>query len=105
MHANKLNFARPDIALRIHVTLLAVIVVGIPFSSACRTAVTERSGNIIMNAPVTGVVRRVLVNEGASVDKDTAIIEIDAAKEQPASQTANTNSDQARAKRAAQNAL
>ena len=105
MHANKLNFARRGIALRIHVTLLAVIAFGIPLSSACRTAVTERSGNIILNAPVTGVVRRVLIDEGASVDKDTSIIEIGAAKEQPASQTANTNSDQARAKRAAQNDL
>jgi multidrug efflux pump subunit AcrA (membrane-fusion protein) len=102
MHANKPKVARCSIAF-IPLTTIALL---IPFSSACRTTVTERSGNIILNAPVTGVVRRVLVNEGASVDKDTAIIEIGAAKEQPnASENANTNSDQARAARAAQSDL
>jgi multidrug efflux pump subunit AcrA (membrane-fusion protein) len=105
MHANKPDFARPGIALRFQFALPIVIALAIPLAISCRSTVTEKSGNIILNAPVTGVVRRVLVNEGASVDKDAAIIEIGAAKEQPASQTANTNSDQARAARAAQNDL
>jgi len=106
MHANKPDFPRPSIALRIQFALPIVIALAIPLAIACRSStVTEKSGNIILNAPVTGVVRRVLVNEGASVEKDTAIIEIGAAKEQPASQTANANSDQARAARAAQNDL
>jgi len=105
MHANKPDFARRIIALRIQFALPIVIALAIPLAIACRSTVTEKSGNIILNAPVTGVVRRVLVNEGASVDKDTAIIEIGAAKEQPASQNANANSDQARAARAAQNDL
>jgi|GEM_PF-6582893 len=105
MHANKPDFARPGIALRIQFALPIVIALAISLAIACRSTVTEKSGNIILNAPVTGVVRRVLVNEGASVDKDTAIIEIGATKEQPASQSANANSDQARAARAAQNDL
>jgi len=105
MHANKPDFARRIIALRIQFALPIVIALAIPLAIACRSTVTEKSGNIILNAPVTGVVRRVLVNQGASVDKDTAIIEIGAAKEQPASQNANANSDQAPAARAAQNDL
>ena len=106
MHANKPDFARRSIALRIQFALLIVIALAIPLAIACRSTVTQKGGNRILNAPVTGVVRRVLVNEGASVDKDTAIIEIGAAKEQPnASENANRNSDQARAARAAQTDL
>jgi multidrug resistance efflux pump len=96
--------ARHPFALGSQLMVLAAI--AIPLASGCRTSVNEPTGNIILNAPVTGVVRRVLVVEGASVDKDVAIIEIGVQPEQAsASQSSNKNSDRARAVRAAESNL
>jgi multidrug efflux pump subunit AcrA (membrane-fusion protein) len=62
--------------------------------------VTEQSRDVVVSAPATGVVRRVLVDEGASVEKDAAIIEITV--QPPTSpQPANTNGDEAKADRVA----
>ena len=98
--------ARHLFALRSQLIVLATIALAIPLATSCRTSVNEPTGNIVLNAPVTGVVRRVLVVEGASVDKNAAIIEIGVQPEQAgASQSSNTNSDQARAVRAAQSDL
>jgi multidrug resistance efflux pump len=72
-------------------------------ATACRTSVTEQSRNVVVNAPADGVVRRVLVGEGAAVDKDAAIIEIALQREHvEATQAGDTSADQARAVRAAQ---
>ena len=98
--------ARHLFALRSQLMVLAAIALSTPLATACRTSVNQPTGNIILNAPVTGVVRRVLVVEGGSVDKDAVIIEIGVQPEQAgASQSGNTNSDQARAVRAAQTSL
>ena len=105
MRARNLITQRCRFALRVQLTIWITITLAIPLASACRTAVSGRI-NVILNAPVTGVVRRVLISEGASVDKDAVIIEIGAATEQAGgSQAGNNNSDQARAARAAQNDL
>src|SRR5438105_90938 len=98
--------ARHSCAVRSQLMILAAIALATPLAGGCRTSVNEPTGNIILNAPVAGVVRRVLVVEGASVDKDVAIFEIGVRSEQAgASQPNNTNSDQARAVRAAQSNL
>jgi multidrug resistance efflux pump len=71
--------------------------------------VTEQNKDIVINSPASGVVRRVLVDEGGSVEKDAAIIEIAVQTAQaPASQAGNagnTNANQARAARAAETNL
>jgi multidrug resistance efflux pump len=75
-------------------------------ATACRTSVTEQNKDVIVNAPASVVARRLLVNEGASVEKDAAIIEIAVqAGQARAAQTSNTNADQARAVRVAETNL
>src|SRR5436309_6283711 len=77
-----------------------------PLATACRTSVTENNRDVVINAPASGVVRRLLVNEGASIEKDAAIMEITVQSAQAgASQTSNTNADQAKAVRAAETNL
>jgi len=86
--------------------LLTFTGLALPMATACRTSVNEQSRNVVVNAPADGVVRRVLVGEGAAVDKDAAIIEIAVQREHPqATQAPDTNADQARAVRAAQTDL
>lgn len=103
MRTRNLIAARYLFALRSQLMFLATIALAIPLATACRVSVNERT---ILNTPVTGVVRRVLVVEGASVDKGAVIVEIGIRPEQVgASQPSNTNSEQARAERAAQSDL
>src|ERR1043165_491716 len=45
---------------------------------------TESYGVIVVNAPAAGVVRRVLVSEGAQVNADTPIVEITVQEQMPA---------------------
>jgi len=86
--------------------LLSLTGFALLLATACRTSVNEQGRNVVVNAPADGVVRRVLVGEGAAVDKDAAIIEIAVQREHPeATQAHDTNADQARAVRAAQTAL
>ena len=57
-------------------TLLCVTALMIPLASGCHSRVSEESRNVTVNAPVDGIVRRVVVDPDAAVDKDGAIIEI-----------------------------
>src|ERR1043165_9023609 len=45
---------------------------------------TESYGVVVVNAPAAGVVRRVLVSEGAQVNADTPIVEIVVQEQLPA---------------------
>jgi multidrug resistance efflux pump len=71
--------------------------------------VTEQNKDIVINSPASGVVRRVLVDEGGSVEKDAAIIEIAVqpgqARASLAGNAGNTNSNQALAARSAETNL
>src|SRR4030095_10047355 len=79
---------------------LWVVFVGIALTcglaSACSEPVTiteQNKGYVIINAPANGVVRRVLVEQGASVEKDAALIEIGVPQASHASDTANSNAE------------
>ena len=74
------------------------------FSGACQSTeestTTGTNGIVIVNAPATGEVRRVLVSEGTTVSKDAPIVEITVHVEVPnAPQPAATEDPQARAAR------
>ena len=78
----------------------------VSLATACHTASNPPINDVVITAPAAGVVRRVLVSEGAAVDKDSAIIEIAVESEQPiASQPSNPKAEQTRALRAAQTDL
>src|SRR5215210_2597003 len=49
---------------------------------------TESYGVVVVNAPAAGVVRRVLVSEGAQVNADTPIVEITVMEQMPAAAAA-----------------
>lgn len=55
-------------------------------NTSCRTTQTENSqyGIVVVNAPATGVVRRVLVSEGAQVTEGAALFEIEVERQSPA---------------------
>ena len=57
-------------------------------ATACRSAQGPQ-GDVAVNAPATGVVRSVLVGDGAAIEKDAAIIEI-AVASQPAGDQASS---------------
>lgn len=69
--------------------VLAVLASVSSVATACRSAQSPQ-GDVAVNAPATGVVRSVLVGDGAAIEKDAAIIEIAVASEpsgeQPTSQ-------------------
>ena len=73
--------------------LFIVIALMCALSSACSKppTVTEEPKDFIVNAPANGVVRRVLVVIGTSLEKDAALIEIGVP--QRAAQTGNSNAD------------
>jgi multidrug resistance efflux pump len=77
------------------IALVAFSLLG-SFAAACRST-QSLQGDIAVNAPATGVVRSVLVADGASIEKDAAIIEIavsyEQAGEQPGEQTNNQQRD------------
>ncbi len=60
--------------------LWALVIAAIAASPACRSRESSQSsaarGVIVVNAPAAGEVRRVLVREGMSVNKDAPIVEI-----------------------------
>lgn len=89
-------------ALRIALCALALVVLAAA-SSACRSQVSsdnpEAQGVIIVNAPATGEIRRVLVREGMSVNKDAPLIEIAVRSEAPNAAPVPTEDPQARAAR------
>lgn len=80
-------------------TLIVASLVGA--TSACRKTdeVSGANNLVVINAPVAGQVRRVLVREGTFVGNGTAIIEI--AVRTPAAGTQGSQADQQRQSRAA----
>lgn len=61
--------------------LLGLLLLTLTFAAACRSSKTGTDdgtppGLIVINAPVTGEVRRVLVSEGVTVTEGTPILEI-----------------------------
>ena len=65
--------------------VLAAIAITLSLITACHSSEISK-GDIVINAPVSGVVRSVLVGDGASIDKDAAIIEIVVASQTTAQQ-------------------
>lgn len=73
-------------------------------SSGCQSQVGSdkplaQEGLIIVNAPAAGEIRRVLVREGMSVNKDAPVVEIAVLTEAPPAQQTPTEDPQARAAR------
>jgi multidrug resistance efflux pump len=79
------------------------IVALVALSGACQSRVdsnsSEARGIIVVSAPAAGEVRRVLVREGMSVNKDAPIVEIAVRIETPTSPQTPTEDPQARAAR------
>jgi multidrug resistance efflux pump len=98
MNTKTFNAQRDLVALRLLPMLLITAAFIVPLASACRQKVAEQSASIVVNAPSNGVIRRVVVNADAVVDKDAALIEIAV---QPAhtgqANPANTKASQAAA--------
>jgi multidrug efflux pump subunit AcrA (membrane-fusion protein) len=71
-------YAHPATKLRSMLCVLALTMLAA--SSACQSggssSVTDARGIIVVNAPAAGVVRRVLVSEGVSVNEGASIVEI-----------------------------
>jgi multidrug resistance efflux pump len=106
MRTTILNSARIAILLRRPSILLLAMAFICLLTTACRTSVTEQNKDVVIGSPATGIVRRVLVDEGASVEKSAPIIEIAVQPGQArASQTGNSNANQALAARAAETNL
>lgn len=74
--------------------------------TACRSSETSDNprGLLVVNATVTGTVRRVLVNEGATVSENAVIIEISEQAETTAAPQAAPDDTQARAQAASASA-
>src|SRR5215831_1390218 len=72
--------------------------------TGCRHAAPQQEESIVVNAPATGVVRAVLVEEGQGVDKDAVIIQIGVPAEQGPTTPVNTR-EQKREANAARLAL
>jgi multidrug resistance efflux pump len=91
--------------LALHALVLFIIV----FSSACQSQTgsdtsEEGRGVIIVNAPATGEVRRVLVREGMSINEGTPIVEIAVRTETQSAPQTPAEDPQARAARNIQSA-
>ncbi|HTG15320.1 MAG TPA: biotin/lipoyl-binding protein [Blastocatellia bacterium] len=81
--------------------VLILICLALALAAACRHATPTEQGSsvgIAVSAPVTGVVRRVLVSDGASVDQGAALLEIEA---QPTAALASRRTDEAKEQRRA----
>src|SRR5262252_950727 len=57
-------------------SLSCLVTLSLILFPACRHATPKQEQSIVVNAPVTGVVRAVLVEEGEGVDKDAVILQI-----------------------------
>jgi multidrug resistance efflux pump len=83
--------------------VLATLAIVSSLATACRSSQSPQA-DIAVNAPATGVVRSVLVAEGAAIQKDAAIIEIAVSSEQAGEQVnqqKDKDAQQARAESAA----
>lgn len=72
--------------------VLAVLASVSSVATACRSTQSPQS-DVAVNAPATGVVRSVLVGDGASIEKDAPIIEIAVASEPSGEQASNQVKD------------
>jgi multidrug efflux pump subunit AcrA (membrane-fusion protein) len=83
--------------------LCAFALAALVASAACQSgggaANSDSRGIIVVNAPVTGTVRRVLVREGVAVNEGAAIVEIAVQTEQPTATPSPGESAEARAAR------
>src|SRR5262245_54211263 len=95
------RYSRPALMLLIVVTVVAVLTAG------CHSSKPEPQSSLVsVTAPSTGTVLRVLVGEGADVEKDSAIIEIAVRAADPsAPKPDESRTSQAAAVRTAQNNL
>ena len=87
---------------KVRIALCAfVMIMTATVSSACRSQVSRSDnqaaqGVIIVNAPATGEIRRVLVREGMSINKDAPLVEIAVRTEAPNTTPVPTEDPQAR---------
>lgn len=72
--------------------VLALLASASSVATGCRTAQSLQA-DVAVNAPATGVVRSVLVGDGAAIEKDAAIIEIAVASEPAGDQASNKEKD------------
>lgn len=100
--SNKITSVRRRMLSFNLVAILALAISAVTLT-ACRSATNDPVNDVVVNSPADGVIRRVLVSEGAAVDKDAAIIEIAVeTKNVSGSQTTGANAEHARALRNAQ---
>lgn len=81
--------------------VLTALAITLGLATACRSSVSP-TGDIVINAPANGVVRSVLVSDGAVIEKDAPMIEI-AVTSQTASDQKNQSSNDAKLAIAARN--
>jgi multidrug resistance efflux pump len=74
--------------------VLALVAIGLAFIAACHSSENPKA-DVVVNAPASGIVRSILVGDGAAIEKDAAIIEIAVTSQNSASQ--NEQSDKAAA--------
>lgn len=72
--------------------LLAMLASVSTVATACRSSQSPQA-DVAVNAPATGVIRSVLVGDGAAIEKDAAIIEIAVASEQAGEPATNQLKD------------
>jgi multidrug efflux pump subunit AcrA (membrane-fusion protein) len=84
-------------------TVYAFALAALVLCAACQSSgvrnESEARGIIIINAPATGEVRRVLVREGMTINEGTPIVEIAVRTEAPSATPSQTEDPQARARR------
>jgi multidrug resistance efflux pump len=81
--------------------VLISICLALALTAACRHATQTEQGSsvgVAVSAPATGIVRRVLVSDGASVDQGATLMEIEA---QPTDALASRRTDEEKAQRRA----
>jgi multidrug resistance efflux pump len=72
--------------------VLAAFAIVSALAMACRSSQSPQ-GDIAVNAPADGVVRSVLVGDGAAIEKDAAIIEIAISSDHAGEQLSNQQKD------------
>lgn len=98
MRSTAINVCREAFTFRPLPMLLIMITFMVATATGCRRSVNEQSRSVIVSAPANGVVRRVIVDAAAAVDKDAAIIEIAVQPEHAgAANPPNTDAAQAQA--------
>ncbi|MDQ3820791.1 MAG: hypothetical protein M3362_24325 [Acidobacteriota bacterium] len=85
---NKCRATLPSSPLKTRILLCALALLAPVSTSSCKssssTTASEANGVIVVNAPATGEVRRILVSEGVAVSAGAPIVEIAVQTEGPA---------------------